>query len=86
MEKTQEKLFEVRVVNLKDMSEHCRAVVNEQVSKWTFEERRKYSGFAKITYVTSSPMRIKSVEPIKGSIATYFNKQMKEVDLTGIFN
>ena len=73
-----EKIFEVRIVSVDSMPEQARADIVTQVAKKTKEFRDKYRGFAKVTYVTASPKKIGSVEPIEGTIVQYFKSKEKD--------
>ncbi|MBS3135323.1 hypothetical protein J4401_00005 [Candidatus Woesearchaeota archaeon] len=70
-----EKIFEIRIVDTSKISSEAREEVTKQVMKEP-EKFKDFRGFAKITYVTASPPRIKSIEPINGSINEYFKKEM----------
>lgn len=68
-----EKIFEIRVVSMDNMPRSTRDYIISEVSKKPKKFIDKFKGFAKITYVTASPKRIASIEPIEGTIIDYFN-------------
>ena len=67
-----EKIFEIRIVNVKNISPSARDEVIQEVAKRPLEFKN-YQGFAKVTYVTASPPRIAKIEPIEGSIIEQFH-------------
>ena len=74
-----DKVFEIRIVNVEQMPPQAKEAVEAQVAKKP-EEFKDYRGFAKITYVTASPPRIVSVEPIVGSVVDY----IKSIEAEGV--
>ena len=73
-----EKIEEIRIVNISCLSPQVRAEVEDQVAKKDTSFKVAFKGYAKMTYVTASPRRIKSIEPIKGSFSDYFKTIEKE--------
>ena len=73
-----EKIFEVKISDISNMSEGARKEVIRQVSQKSPSFKKNFRGFAKITYVTASPKRIKSIEPIEGTIVDYFKRREQE--------
>ena len=67
-----EKIFEVKIVHKDNMPEQVRRKIVADASKKGEDFQKKFKGFAKVTYVTASPKRIDSVQPIEGTIIDYF--------------
>lgn len=67
-----EEIFEVKIVNINQIPPQAQEDVTKQVAKRPIEFRNNFRGFAKIVYVTASPKRITSIEPIEGTIVDYF--------------
>jgi len=67
-----EKIFEVKIVHKDNMPEQVRRQIIADASKKGEDFQKKFKGFAKVTYVTASPKRIASVQPIEGTIIDYF--------------
>jgi hypothetical protein len=65
-------VYEIRIVEVSRMPARAKADIMRQVSER--EEGFKFQGFAKVTYVTASPTRVASIEPIEGTIVDYFKK------------
>jgi len=80
-----EKIFEIRIVNIENIQEHAREEVIMDVAKKPESFRKNFKGFAKVTYVTASPPRIKSIEPIEGTIVDYFKSVQREGVNTSVF-
>ncbi len=78
-----EEIFEIKIINVAKMTETARDIVKKKVSDSTSAFKQNYRGFAKITYVTASPPRIKDIEPIEGTITDYYEKFSAEVGTTG---
>lgn len=76
-----ERVFEVKIVDVAKMPAHTQTDVARQVAAMSPEKRSRYCGFVKVTYVTASPPRIKSVEPIEGDAAAYYQASMADVDI-----
>ena len=72
------KIFEIRIASIENMSEGAKRKVISEVSKKSKDFKNNFQGFAKITYVTASPKKIDSIEPIEGTIVEYFRKNKKE--------
>lgn len=68
-----EKVYKIKIVNVNDMPRQIRNKVINQVAERPKSFRDEFIGFAKITFVSASPIRIKSIEPIKGNSETFFN-------------
>jgi hypothetical protein len=79
-----EKIFEIRIAKVATMPKPIQTRVVKEVSKMG-EKKVNYKGYAKITYVTSSPRRIKSIEPIEGTSINYFKKQGKKFNISSAF-
>ena len=73
-----EKIFEVRIVHKDKMSEQARRWIIGEVEKRPKDFQRNFRGFAKVTYITTSPKSISSIEPIEGTIIDYFKAGQKE--------
>ncbi len=67
-----EKIFEIRIVNIYNMSEMVRSNIIKEVAQKSDSFRSNFQGFAKVTYVTASPPRISKIEPIEGTIVEQF--------------
>jgi len=76
-----ERVFEVKIVDVAQMPTHTQNDVARQVAAMTPDRRAKYCGFVKVTYVTASPPRIRSVEPIAGDAAEYYEQSMTNADI-----
>ena len=70
--KMAEKIFEIRIVNVNNMSASAREEIRREVARKPPAFKEKFEGFAKVTYVTASPPRIAKIEPIMGSIIEEF--------------
>jgi hypothetical protein len=68
-----EKIYKIKIVNINDMPHQIRNNVINKVATQPKSFRDEFIGFAKITFVSASPIRIKSIEPIKGNPETFFN-------------
>ena len=75
-----EKIFEIRIVNVEQMPPQTQQVIEAEVAKKPIDFRENYRGFAKVTYVTASPPRIVSVEPIVGTVIEY----IKSIEAEGV--
>ncbi len=67
-----EKIFEIRIVNIDNMPRIAREKIIKEVARKPNSFKENFKGFAKVTYVTASPPRISSVEPIEGTIVGQF--------------
>jgi len=61
-----EKIFEVRINHISNMNQSAKMEVIRKARGMT-----DFKGFAKITYVTASPKRISSIDPISGTVMDY---------------
>lgn len=75
-----DKIFEIRIVNVEHMPEQTKEAIGKDVANRSIEFRNSYKGFAKVTYVTASPPRIVSVEPIIGTVV----EQIKSIEAEGV--
>jgi hypothetical protein len=71
-----EEVYEIRVRPVKELSPQAQKEVNDKLSSMDSEFLGKYKGFASVTYVTASPLRVKSVDPIEGDFGSLFAKIM----------
>lgn len=71
-----EEVYEIRVRPVKDLSSEAQDEVNQKLSTMPNAFLSKYRGFASITYVSASPLHIKSVDPIEGEFHDLFAKVM----------
>lgn len=79
-----ENIFEIRFVDHRNMPEEARREIVRQVSKKPEEFRKKWKGYAKVVYVTASPPKIKTIEPVEGeSPAECFRTYEKEIGVEG---
>lgn len=67
----EEKIFEVKIISVNHMPQAICDDITRQVAKQSDTFKANYKGFAKITYVTASPVRISKIEPIEGTIIDY---------------
>ena len=65
------KISEIRIRHISNMSEKVRMEVMKMASPMGSDFR----GFVKVTYVTESPKRIHTIEPIKGSARNFIEQQ-----------
>jgi glycine cleavage system H lipoate-binding protein len=70
-----EKIVEIAVRKTTDLSEAAQSEVNIKLQ--AVRDGFNYKGYAKVVYVESSPTRIKSVDPIEGTILDY-SRQFRE--------
>ncbi len=68
-----EKIYKIKIMNINDMPCQMRNNVINQVATKSKSFRDEFMGFAKITFVSASPIRIRSIEPIKGNPRTFFS-------------
>ena len=68
-----EKIFEVRINHISNMPEKAK---REVIRKAT--AMNDFQGFAQVTYVTASPKRIHSIEPISGNTRDFIENQTKK--------
>lgn len=68
-----EKVYKIKIVNVNEISQQMRNDVFNQVAKQPKSFRDNFKGFAKMTFVSASPIRFKSIEPIAGNSETFFN-------------
>lgn len=74
-----EEIYEIKIIDINNIdNENAKRDIIRQVSQKSQEFRKNFRGFAKITYVTASPKRIKSIEPIEGTIIDYFKMRDNE--------
>ena len=73
-----DKIFEIKIASIANMSDGARREVIRMVSQKSSEFQKNFQGFAKITYVTASPKKIQSIEPIEGTIVDYFRVSQRE--------
>jgi len=71
---TEEKTFKIKVVKAETMSHIVQAKIAKQVQGMSEDFIKKYCGFVKVTYITASPARMKTVEPIEGTVTDYFRE------------
>lgn len=68
-----ERIYEIKIVSVENMHPQIRAKIIEDVKNKGVDFERNFRGFAKVTYVTSSPKSIKSIEPITGTIIDFYD-------------
>jgi len=76
-----ETIFEERIVHVNSMPQQAKDEIMKQVSMKP--ESFKWEGYAKITYVTASPPKIRSIEPIEGDVSGYFKEAERIIGATG---
>jgi hypothetical protein len=69
-----EKIFEIRINHISNMPEK----VKREVIRKAAIDSSKFHGFAKVTYVTASPKRIHSIEPIFENTRDFIDNQIKK--------
>ncbi len=67
-----EEIYEIQVRRVEELSSEAREEVLRKLSTKPKEFLTKYRGFASITYVSASPLRVKSVDPIEGEFRDLF--------------
>lgn len=79
---------EIDVMHMSDMSETAK----NEITKIVKEERPQsfkdnFKGFVEVRMVSSSPMRIESIEPIEGTDVDWIKKKNEDsgIDITDIF-
>ena len=70
----EEKIYEIKIVNINDISQQIRNRMINEVAMQSKTFRDAFKGFAKITFVSASPIRIKSIEPIQGTPNDFFDE------------
>jgi hypothetical protein len=60
------RIFEVRINHISNMNQNAKMEVIRKA-----RGMNNFKGFAKITYVTASPKRISSIDPIDGTVIDY---------------
>ena len=70
----EEKIFEIRINHISNMPEKAKMEVIRKAATMG----PKFHGFAKVTYVTASPKRIHSIEPIMGNTRDFIENQNKK--------
>lgn len=81
----EEKIYEVKIVSIDHINEQAQKEVIGKVAQMAPKDRIGYKGFVKVTYVTASPPKIKSIEPIIGTINDYFEKVCTDCKTVSIF-
>lgn len=71
-----EEVYEIRVRPVRELSPVAQAEVGDKLLTKSKEFVAGYRGFASVTYVRASPLRIKSVDPIEGEFHDLFAKMM----------
>lgn len=71
-----EEIYEILVRLVKELSPQAREEVEQKLQTKDKEFLSRYKGYASITYVTASPARVKSVDPIEGEFRDLFAKIM----------
>ena len=75
-----DKIVEIKVRKVSELSEIAKKqVLAEAVSKG---EHFRFSGYAKLTYASASPLRIIKIEPIEGNANEQFDKELEELGIT----
>lgn len=71
-----EEIYEILVRPVNELSPQARDEVEAKLQTKDKDFLSKYKGYASITYVTASPARVKSVDPIEGEFRDLFAKIM----------
>ncbi len=77
--KTQQ-AYETRIEEVSKLSEAAKSEVTRKLLGMSKEfVEYKYKGYAKVSYVKRSPLRVKSVDPIEGTIVSYYKGLTKSL-------
>lgn len=73
-----EEIFEIRVKKVEELSSKARKEVQDKLDAKT--EPFDFRGLAEVTYVKSSPPRVKTVDPIEGSVVDFFKNIIPQLE------
>jgi hypothetical protein len=71
-----ERIAEINIVHISTIQEPMRSTVEETIAEMQPKDRQGYQGYVKITYVTASPRKVGSIEPIRGTPMEYYRAMM----------
>lgn len=81
-----EKIFEERIVHITQIeNERARKDVMKRAYAKGAEYFKNWKRYVKVTYVTASPPKIKSIEPIEGTIKEFIQSVESEVGSANVF-
>ena len=70
--------YEVRIEEVLTLSEAARSEVALKLQSMSKDfVENKYKGYAKVSYAKKSPLRITGVDPIEGTIVSYYKELTK---------
>ena len=72
-----EEVYEIRIEEVSSLSAAAIEEVRQKLLKTPKEFQ--YKGYAKVSYVKNSPLRVSSVDPIEGTIVTYYRDITKSL-------
>jgi UPF0288 family protein (methanogenesis marker protein 3) len=71
------KIYEIRIEKVSELSKEAQSEVARKLEAKIIDTDR-YLGYAKVIYERNSPLSVKSVDPIEGTIITYFRNLPKQ--------
>ena len=71
-------IHEIKITHMDTMPSNVQDEIVKKVTAQSETFKKNFRGFIKIVYVTSSPKRVESIEPIDGTIQDYFEKNKKD--------
>ncbi len=74
-----EEVYEIRIEEVSSLSSAAKEEVQQKLLQKP--DGFKYIGYAKVSYVKNSPLRVSSVDPIEGTIVTYYKNMIKSLNL-----
>jgi predicted transcriptional regulator len=75
-----ERIAEINFVHISTIQEPMRSSVERAIAAMLSADRQGYQGYVKTTYVTASPRKVGSIEPIAGTPIECYRAMMKGMD------
>ncbi|MCK5177348.1 MAG: hypothetical protein KAQ92_06485 [Candidatus Aenigmarchaeota archaeon] len=71
-----EQIYEIKYTHISNIPIETQQDVRNEVSKKPASFKDNWKSICKIVYVTASPIRIKSIEPVEGTASECFQREV----------